>query len=126
MDLNSITFLFVNFGFFYLAKALVVFPGGYGTLDEFFELVTLIQTGKTKKYMPVLLYGTEYWNEVINFDALVKWGMISQEDLGLFKMVNDVDSAFDHLKMELSKHYLNKDRRKSRGRRKEDKIKPKT
>ncbi|MCP4653706.1 MAG: LOG family protein [Candidatus Omnitrophica bacterium] len=99
-------FFIRKFWFFYPAKAIVVFPGGFGTLDEFFELLTIIQTNKSKKYMPIVLYGSEYWNKLINFDEMVKWGMISRADLKLFKIIDDVDSAFDYLKTELTKHYL--------------------
>ncbi|MCP4650092.1 MAG: LOG family protein [PVC group bacterium] len=99
-------FFIRKFWFFYLAKSLVVFPGGFGTMDEFFELLTLIQTEKSKKYMPVVLYGSEYWNKVVNFDEMVKWGMISKSDLKLFKTVDDPESAFKYLKAKLTKHYL--------------------
>jgi len=96
-------FFIRKFWFFYLAKALVVFPGGYGTMDEFFELLTLIQTGKSKKHMPVILFGSEYWSSVVNFEKMVQWGTISRQDLKLFKIVDDVDEAFDYLKGELEK-----------------------
>jgi len=99
-------FFIRKFWFFYLAKSLVVFPGGYGTFDELFELLTIIQTHKTKKHMPVILYGSEYWNEVINFDAMVKWGTISKEDLKLFHTFDDVDETFTFLKKEITKHYF--------------------
>jgi uncharacterized protein (TIGR00730 family) len=95
-----------KFWFVYLAKALVVFPGGFGTLDELFELLTLVQTGKSRKQMPILLYGEEYWNEVCNFDALVKWGTISEEDLDLFRTASTPEEAFEHLKDELTRLYL--------------------
>ncbi|MBZ0166956.1 MAG: TIGR00730 family Rossman fold protein [Candidatus Omnitrophica bacterium] len=99
-------FFIRKFWFFYLAKAMIVFPGGFGTLDELFELLTLVQTEKTRKYMPIVLYGKDYWNEVVNFQALVHWGMISQEDLKLFKICDDVDSAFAYLQAEIQKHHL--------------------
>ena len=79
--------------FAHLARALVVFPGGFGTLDELTELLTLQQTGKLDRPITILLYGTAYWKEIINFDALVKHGMISAEDLGLFKFVDDPAAA---------------------------------
>jgi uncharacterized protein (TIGR00730 family) len=94
-------FFIRKFWFFYLARALVIFPGGFGTMDELFELLTLVQTRKTKKYMPIVVYGSEYWREVVNFEALAKWGTISPEDLKLFRLFDDVDSAFDFLTSEL-------------------------
>jgi uncharacterized protein (TIGR00730 family) len=100
-------FFIRKFWFFYLAKALIVFPGGFGTLDEFFELLTIIQTGKSHKYMPVILYGSEYWDEVMNIEAMAKWGTISKSDLKLFKKFDDIDKAFDYLKAELTAHYVN-------------------
>ena len=99
-------FFIRKFWFFYLSKAMVVFPGGFGTMDELFELLTLIQTGKTKKYMPIILYGREYWNELVNFQAMVKWGTIDKKDLKTFHILDDVDSTFEFLKRELSKHYF--------------------
>ncbi|MEW5922449.1 MAG: TIGR00730 family Rossman fold protein [Candidatus Zixiibacteriota bacterium] len=99
-------FFIRKFWFFYLAKALVVFPGGFGTLDEFFELLTIIQTGKSKKTMPVVLFGSGYWKEVLNFEKMVYWGTISPEDLKLFRIFDDVDKTFEYLKNELTRHYL--------------------
>lgn len=96
-------FFIRKFWFFYLAKALVVFPGGYGTLDEFFELLTLIQTGKSKKRMSVILFGSDYWRQVINFEKMVEWGTISKEDLNLFRVVDNVGEAFEILKNDLVK-----------------------
>jgi uncharacterized protein (TIGR00730 family) len=79
--------------FAYLARALVVFPGGFGTLDELMEVLTLQQTGKLARPTPVLLYGSTYWKEIINFDALVRHGMISREDLDLFTFADDPAAA---------------------------------
>jgi uncharacterized protein (TIGR00730 family) len=79
--------------FAHLARALVVFPGGFGTLDEFTELLTLSQTNKLEQRMPIILYGSQYWNEIINFEALVRHGMISREDLALFQFADDPASA---------------------------------
>jgi len=96
-------FFIRKFWFFYLAKALVVFPGGFGTLDELFELLTLTQTKKSRKKMPVILYGRDYWEKVINFKEMVKWGAISKEDLKLFKISDNVDDTFNYLKKNISK-----------------------
>lgn len=99
-------FFIRKFWFFYLAKALVAFPGGFGTMDELFELLTLVQTRKTKKFMPIIIYGTEYWNRVMNFEALVEAGTISKEDLDIFRFFDDVDDTFEYLKEALTKHYV--------------------
>jgi len=103
-------FFMRKFWFAYLAKALVVFPGGFGTLDELTEILTLVQTQKLEKKMVVLLYGTAFWHEILNFDALVKYGMIAEQDLGLFQFADDVDSAFNVLETGLTKYYLEMDK----------------
>lgn len=90
--------------FNYLARALVVFPGGFGTLDELMETLTLAQTRKIERDIVIVLYGSAYWKEIINFDALVKHGMISSKDVRLFKMVDDVSEAFEYLKANLPIH----------------------
>ena len=99
-------FFLRKFWFAYLAKALVVFPGGFGTMDEMFELLTLIQTQKLQKKMVILLYGTEFWNEVVNFPALVKHGVISADDMNLFQFADDPQTAFNILQAGLTAHYL--------------------
>jgi len=96
-------FFIRKFWFTYLAKAIVVFPGGFGTFDEFFEIITLIQTEKTSKVLPIILFGSKFWSEVVNFDALVKYGVISQSDLDLFKIVDTAQDAFDFLTEELDR-----------------------
>lgn len=83
--------------FLYLCKALVVFPGGFGTMDELFESLTLMQTKKIKKPMPVVLFGTEYWDKVLNVEAMAEFGTISEADIDLCFRTNSVDAAFDHL-----------------------------
>jgi predicted Rossmann-fold nucleotide-binding protein len=84
--------------FAHLARALVVFPGGFGTLDELSEILTLAQTKKLDRRIPILLYGSEYWKEVINFDAMLRFGMISTEDLELMEFVDDPQSAMTRLR----------------------------
>jgi uncharacterized protein (TIGR00730 family) len=90
-------FFMRKFWFVYPAKALVIFPGGFGTMDEFFEVLTLVQTSKPRKVMPVVLFGAEYWDDVINFDALVRWGTISEKDLQIFHKTDSVDDAYQYL-----------------------------
>ncbi len=99
-------FFMRKFWFAYLSKALIVFPGGFGTMDELMELLTLTQTQKLAKKITVLLYGSEYWKEIINFEALVRYGMISPEDLSLFQYADDPQGAFELLKTELLAHAL--------------------
>ena len=82
-------FFMRKFWFAHLARALVVFPGGFGTLDELTEILTLMQTRKIERRIPIVLYGTSYWDEVIDFDALVRHGMIDPEDLALFQYADD-------------------------------------
>jgi len=79
--------------FAHLARAVIVFPGGFGSLDELFEMLTLAQTRKLDRPLLILLYGSSYWNEILNFEALVRHGMISPEDLDLFRYVDDPTEA---------------------------------
>lgn len=99
-------FFMRKFWFAYLAKALIVFPGGFGTLDELSELLTLAQTRKLEKRIVIILYGTTFWKEVLNFDALVKYGMISEEDLELFQFADTPDDAVRLLVDGLTEYYL--------------------
>jgi uncharacterized protein (TIGR00730 family) len=92
--------------FAYLAKALIVFPGGFGTFDELFEILTLAQTEKLAKKMIVLMYGADYWNKVINFQALVDACVISPNDLNLFNIVNTPEEGFECLKKNLIEYHL--------------------
>ena len=99
-------FFMRKFWFAYLAKALVVFPGGFGTLDEMSEILTLAQTQKLENKILIVLYGSQYWKEVVNFDALVKYGMIAESDLELFQYADDPQSALRILQEGLTKHHL--------------------
>lgn len=90
----------------YLAKALVVFPGGVGTFDELFEIITLIQTHKIKKNIPIVMYGQDFWNSVINWDALVEAGTISAEDLDLFHISDSVEDAFEYVTKNIKRYKL--------------------
>ena len=99
-------FFMRKFWFAYLAKALLVFPGGFGTLDELFEILTLRQTRKMKKHLTVILFGTQYWDEVIDFEALVRHGAIDREDLQLFHRTDSVDEAYEITTRELTKYAL--------------------
>jgi hypothetical protein len=99
-------FFMRKYWFAYLAKALVVFPGGFGTLDELFEILTLAQTQKLAKKILVIIYGKEYWNRMLNFEALVDSGAISPDDLNAFTMVNTPEEAFAVLQEGLIKYHL--------------------
>jgi uncharacterized protein (TIGR00730 family) len=92
--------------FAYLSKALVVFPGGFGTLDEMFEVFTLAQTQKLAKKITVIVYGTDYWKKVLNLDALVDSGAISPNDLALFQFADTPEQAFEMLRRGLTENYL--------------------
>lgn len=87
--------------FAHLAKALVVFPGGFGTLDEFTEILTLAQTAKIARSIPIVLYGPSFWKEILNFDALVRHGVIGPEDVDLFHFADDPKTAFQYLQSQL-------------------------
>jgi uncharacterized protein (TIGR00730 family) len=95
-----------KYWFVLLAKALVAFPGGFGTMDELFETLTLVQTKKIKEVPPIVLFGSEFWNDVCDFDALVKWGTISSEDVDLFKIVDTVEEAHDYIVDCLTERFL--------------------
>lgn len=100
-------FFMRKFWLLYEAKAIVAFPGGFGTLDEVFEVLTLTQTGKIRKdHVIILLYGENYWREIINFDALLKYRAIDPEDLKLFFFCSDPREAFSYLKENLVKFLL--------------------
>jgi uncharacterized protein (TIGR00730 family) len=99
-------FFMRKFWFAYLAKALVIFPGGFGTIDELFEILTLAQTDKLAKKILVVIYGSEYWHRIMNFQAFVDAGTVSPEDLNLFKFVDTPQDAFTFLRDGLTEHHL--------------------
>jgi uncharacterized protein (TIGR00730 family) len=98
-------FFMRKFWFVHLARALVVFPGGFGTMDELFEVLTLIQTGKATRPRAVVLFDRRFWESVVGWKTLLEWRVISPEDLDLFRMVDTVDEAFDYLTAELTRHH---------------------
>jgi len=98
-------FFMRKFWFAYLSKALIIFPGGFGTMDELFEILTLVQTEKIKKKLAVIIYDRKYWEKIFNFDALVDMGMISKSDLNLLTMCDTLDEAYDKIIKHLKKHY---------------------
>jgi len=99
-------FFMRKFWFAYLAKGLVIFPGGFGTMDELFEILTLAQTDKLAKKILVVIYGSEYWNRIINFQAFVDAGTVSPQDLDLLKIIDSPEEAFEFLREGLTKHHL--------------------
>ena len=99
-------FFMRKFWFAYLAKALVIFPGGFGTLDEMFEILTLMQTEKLAKQIQILLYGSEYWDPILSMKPLVEWGAIAEKDVDLLTRADTPETAFELLKVHLTKHHL--------------------
>jgi len=113
-------FFMRKFWFMFMAKALVIFPGGFGTMDELFETMTLITTHKIKKKMPIVLFGTSYWNDVLNIDAMVEHGTVSADEAALIFKTDSVDEAFDYISKDLEKNALaDPDEPLSRGTREE-------
>lgn len=98
-------FFMRKFWFAYLSKALIIFPGGFGTMDECFEVLTLVQTEKIKKKLLMVIYDEKYWKSIINFDVLVDKGMISEADLKLLNFCSNIDEVFDKVVKHLERHY---------------------
>lgn len=90
-------FFMRKFWFIYKTKGIVVWPGGFGTLDELFDVLTLIQCEKIKRKIPIILYGSDFWEKLVNWDKMLEYGTISKEDLDLFVIIDDVDEAFAYL-----------------------------
>jgi len=99
-------FFMRKFWFAYLAKALVIFPGGFGTMDEMFEILTLAQTHKLSKQLKVILYGDAYWSEVLSLNPMAEWGTISPDDRQLLHHANDPEEAFEYLRDHLTRYHL--------------------
>ena len=99
-------FFMRKFWFAYLAKALVIFPGGFGTLDELFEVLTLVQTDKLSKKIGVILYGRQYWDQILNFGPMSEWGAIHEQDLDLLQYADTPVEAFEYLRSHLMEHHL--------------------
>jgi uncharacterized protein (TIGR00730 family) len=99
-------FFMRKFWFAYLAKSLVIFPGGFGTLDEMFEILTLVQTDKLSKPIQVILYGSDYWDPILNLQPLVEWGAIAPQDFDLLQRADTPQEAFEQLKAHLAEYHL--------------------
>jgi uncharacterized protein (TIGR00730 family) len=106
LSLNFHYFFMRKLWFAQIAKALVVFPGGFGTMDELWEMMTLLQTGKLPKNNLIIIYGRKYWDEVLNFRAMVRWGMISQSEYNMLQFADTVDEAFERIQSGLEKYHL--------------------
>lgn len=115
LNLEFHYFFMRKFWFAYLAKALVIFPGGFGTLDELFEILTLAQTQKLAKKILVVIYGREYWDKLINFQTMIDAGAISPRDVELFKVVDTPEEGFEYLREGLTKYHLGPERPKRTG-----------
>ncbi len=99
-------FFMRKFWFVYLAKAFIIFPGGFGTLDELMEVLTLLQTEKIKKKMKIIIYDSHYWKRIINFDALIEDGVISKGDMKLLDFCDSVDEAFEKIRNHMTNNYI--------------------
>jgi len=106
LEFNFHYFFMRKFWFLYLAKAMVVWPGGVGTLDEVMEALTLIQTKKLRKQIPIVLFDRKFWEKVVNWDFLVEKGVIARADLDLFKICDTVDEAFKYLTKKIRATHL--------------------
>src|SRR5215469_4586416 len=109
LSLNFHYFFMRKLWFAQIAKALVVFPGGFGTMDELWEMMTLLQTGKLPKHNLIIIYGRKYWDEVLNFRAMVRWGMITEDEYKMLQFADTVDDAFDRIRSGLEKYHMDLD-----------------
>src|ERR1700746_2811572 len=106
LSFNFKYFFMRKLWFAQIAKALIVFPGGFGTMDELWEMLTLLQTGKLPRNNLIIIYGRKYWDEVLNLRAMVRWGMISHSEYKLLQFSDNVDDAFDRVRAEMEEHHL--------------------
>jgi uncharacterized protein (TIGR00730 family) len=109
LSFNFHYFFMRKLWFAQIAKALIVFPGGFGTMDELWEMLTLMQTGKLSKHKIILIYGKKYWDEVLNWQAMVNWGTINEDEYKMLQFADTVDDAFDHIRGGLEKYHMNVD-----------------
>ncbi len=109
LSLNFHYFFMRKLWFAQIAKALVVFPGGFGTMDELWEMMTLLQTGKIPKHNLIIIYGRRYWDQVLNFRAMVRWGMINENEYKMLQFADTVDEAFERIRSGLEKYHMQLD-----------------
>jgi uncharacterized protein (TIGR00730 family) len=109
LSFNFKYFFMRKLWFAQIAKALIVFPGGFGTMDELWEMLTLLQTGKLAKQNIILIYGRKYWNEILNWKAMVRWGTINEEEYKMLQFADTVDEAFEHIRAGLEKYHMGVD-----------------
>jgi hypothetical protein len=109
LNFNFHYFFMRKLWFAQLAKALIVFPGGFGTMDELWEMLTLLQTGKLRRRNLILIYGRRFWDDVLNWRALQRWGVINKDEYGLLQFADNVDDAFHQIRAGLEKHHLKLD-----------------
>jgi hypothetical protein len=106
LSFNFKYFFMRKLWFAQIAKALIVFPGGFGTMDELWEMLTLLQTGKLPKRNLILIYGRKYWDEVLNWKAMVRWGTINEQEYEMLQFADTVDEAFDRIRAGLEKYHM--------------------
>jgi uncharacterized protein (TIGR00730 family) len=109
LSFNFHYFFMRKLWFAQIAKALIVFPGGFGTMDELWEMLTLLQTQKLPKHNIILIYGRRYWDKVLNWKAMVNWGTINEEEYKMLQFADSVDEAFDHIRAGLEKYHMEVD-----------------
>jgi hypothetical protein len=109
LSFNFKYFFMRKLWFAQIAKALIVFPGGFGTMDELWEMLTLLQTKKLPKHNIILIYGRKYWDEVLNWKAMVRWGTIDEDEYKMLQFADTVDEAFDHIRAGLEKYHMGVD-----------------